>query len=143
MPEVNLGPASAFADPGRRVVEIDGVGIGVFQLRGQFTAYLNICPHQGGPVCQGKMIAKVDEDIGPDRKSRGMVFSKTQTNIVCPWHGYEFDIATGRHPGNPRVRLRSLPVKVVDGDVVVMVSDRLRDAVLQPAGDSGESRASL
>ena len=56
----------------------------------------------GGPACQGKMIAKVDEVIAEDRTSKGMAFSKTKMHVVCPWHGFEFDIRTGVHPGNPR-----------------------------------------
>jgi nitrite reductase/ring-hydroxylating ferredoxin subunit len=108
------------------VVEIDGVEIGVFHVKGQFTAYGNICPHMGGPVCQGKILPRVEENIADDRKSLGFVFSKTQTNIVCPWHGYEFDIRTGRHQGNPRLRLRSLDVRVAGGEVFVMVSNRSR-----------------
>jgi nitrite reductase/ring-hydroxylating ferredoxin subunit len=124
MREVNVGPISAFADPGRKVVEIDGTEIGIFHIKGQFTAYGNVCPHMGGPVCQGKILPRVEEDIADDRKSRGMVFSKTQTNIVCPWHGYEFDIKTGRHQGNPRLRLRAVDVRIVDGEVFVLVPDR-------------------
>jgi nitrite reductase (NADH) small subunit len=123
MREVNLGPISAFADPGRKVIEIDGIEIGIFHIKGQFSAYGNVCPHMGGPVCQGKILPRVEEDIADDRKSRGMVFSKTQTNIVCPWHGYEFDIRTGRHQGNPRLRLRPIEVRVVDGEVFALVPD--------------------
>ncbi len=128
MREFNLGPASAFSDPGRKVVEVDGVEIGVFHVRGQFSAYRNICPHMGGPVCQGKILPRVEEDIADDRKSRGFVFSKTQTNIVCPWHGYEFDIRTGRHQGNPQLRLRALEIRIADGEVFVAVPDRTRQA---------------
>jgi nitrite reductase/ring-hydroxylating ferredoxin subunit len=126
MREVNLGLISAFSDPGRKVVEIDGVEIGIFCLNGQFSAYGNVCPHMGGPVCQGKILPRVEEHIAADRKSRGFVFSKTQTNIVCPWHGYEFDIRTGRHQGNPRLRLRPLDVRVEGGEVFILVPDRSR-----------------
>lgn len=126
MREFNLGPVLAFSDPGRKVVEIDGVEIGVFHVKGQFSAYGNVCPHMGGPVCQGKILPRVEEDMAADRKSLGFVFSKTQTNIVCPWHGYEFDIRTGRHQGNPRLRLRSLDVRVAGGEVFVMVPNRSR-----------------
>ena len=124
MREVVLGPVADFADPGRKVVDVDGVEVGVFHVKGQFTAYLNLCPHQGGPVCQGKILPRVEEKVGADRQSHGMNFSKTQTNIVCPWHGYEFDIATGRHQGNPRLRLRPIEVRVSDGDVILMVPER-------------------
>jgi nitrite reductase (NADH) small subunit len=124
MREVNLGSIASFSDPGRRVVEIDGVEFGVFHVNGHFSAYVSICPHMGGPVCQGKILPRVEEDIAADRRSRGFVFSKTQTNIVCPWHGYEFDIRTGRHQGNPSLQLRSLDVRIVGGEVFVLVPNR-------------------
>jgi len=41
--------------------------------------------------------------------------------VVCPWHGFEFDIRTGQHPANPRARLRKMDVRVEGGDVVVSV----------------------
>ena len=123
MREIVLGPVASFADPGRKVVDIDGIEVGVFHLKGRFTAYENLCPHQGGPVCQGKILPRVEEHVDADRRSRGMSFSKTQTNIVCPWHGYEFDIATGRHQGNARLRLRGLDVRVADGEVILLMPE--------------------
>jgi nitrite reductase (NADH) small subunit len=125
MHEVSLGPASAFSDPGRRVIEVDGVEIGLFLVNGRFNAYRNVCPHMGGPVCQGKMLPRVEERIDSEHKSRGFAFSKKQTNIVCPWHGYEFDIETGCHQGNPRLRLRPLDVRVANGELFVRVPDHV------------------
>jgi nitrite reductase/ring-hydroxylating ferredoxin subunit len=124
MREIVLGPAAAFADPGRKVVEVDGVEVGVFHVKGRFTAYENLCPHQGGPVCQGKILPRVEEHVGADRQSRGMAFSKTQTNIVCPWHGYEFDIASGRHQGNQRLHLKAIEVRIAGGDVVLLMPEK-------------------
>jgi nitrite reductase/ring-hydroxylating ferredoxin subunit len=106
MREVVIGKAAQFPDPGRRVIEVDGTEVGVFCVGGKFTAFENVCPHMGGPICQGKIIARVQELVAPDRTSLGLSFSKDQTNVACPWHGYEFDISTGRHQGNPRMRLR-------------------------------------
>jgi nitrite reductase (NADH) small subunit len=126
MPEINIGSVAAFSDPGRKVIEFDGVEIGVFHVKGQFSAYRNICPHMGGPVCQGKIVPRVEEDIAADRRSRGFVFSKTQTNIACPWHGYEFDIMTGRHQGNPELRLRPLKLRIAEGELFVVLPDRTR-----------------
>ncbi|MBN8963890.1 MAG: Rieske (2Fe-2S) protein [Rhizobiales bacterium] len=121
MTDVVVGRASSFADPGRKVIEVGGVEIGVFLLRGEFRAYENVCPHMAGPVCQGKVIPRVEEVIAADRKSEGMAFSKTQTHIICPWHGYEYDIKTGEHPGNRRLKLKSVPVRVQDDSVIVTV----------------------
>jgi nitrite reductase (NADH) small subunit len=123
MREVSIGAASEFSDPGRKIVGFGNFEVGVFKLDGEFYAYLNLCPHMGGPVCQGKMIAKVEEIIADDRTSKGMAFSKTKMHIVCPWHGFEFDIRTGIHPGNARARLRKIKVQVTDGEVVIAVPD--------------------
>lgn len=123
MRRVNIGSASEFSDPGRKVIALDRFEVAVFKLDGEFFAYLNHCPHMGGPVCQGKMIAKVEEVIAEDRTSKGMAFSKTRMHVVCPWHGYEFDIRTGVHPGNARARLRKLPVALSGDDVIVDCPD--------------------
>lgn len=119
MREVNVGSVSEFADPGRKIIALDRVEVAVFKLDGEFFAYLSHCPHMGGPACQGKMIAKVEEIIAEDRTSMGMAFSKTAMHVVCPWHGYEFDIRTGVHPGNPKARLKKLAVAVRGGDVII------------------------
>lgn len=121
MPEVHVGPANAFSDPGRKVVAADGVEVGVFRLGGEFFAYLNRCPHLEGPVCQGKLLPLALEAVAADGTSSGRVFSKDRMNVVCPWHGFEFDIRTGEHPTDRRVRLRRVPVRVTDGEVYVTV----------------------
>ena len=123
MRSVNIGSASDFTDPGRKVIALDRFEVAVFKLDGEFFAYLNHCPHMGGPACQGKMIAKVEEVIAEDKTSKGMAFSKTKLHIACPWHSYEFDIRTGVHPGNARARLRKIKVTVMDGEVVIAVPD--------------------
>jgi nitrite reductase/ring-hydroxylating ferredoxin subunit len=123
MREVNIGAATDFGDPGRKIIGFDGFEVAVFRLDGEFFAYLNLCPHMGGPACQGKMIAKVEEIIAEDRTSKGMAFSKTRMHVVCPWHGYEFDIRTGVHPGNARARLRKINVAVAEGEVIISIPD--------------------
>ena len=76
MTEVVVGQVSAFPDSGRLVVAVDGTEVGVFRRNGKFTAFENVCPHMGGPVCQGKIIARVEEVIAADKTSRGLAFSK-------------------------------------------------------------------
>jgi nitrite reductase (NADH) small subunit len=142
MREVNVGPASAFADPGRKLIESGGVEVGVFNLGGEFFAYENVCPHVGGPACQGKIIAKVEEVVAADRTSKGMDFSPTRINVVCPWHGFEFDIRTGRHHGNARYRLKPVKVKVEGGDVIVSLPDdkKAQNTTVQPTQDGTSAR---
>jgi len=123
MREVIIGSVSEFSDPGRKIIGFEGFEVAIFKLDGEFFAYLNQCPHMGGPACQGKMIAKVEEIIADDRTSKGMTFSKTKLHVACPWHGFEFDIRTGVHPGNPRARLRKVDVAVSDGEVMISVPE--------------------
>ena len=123
MREVIIGSVSEFSDPGRKIIGFEGFEVAIFKLDGEFFAYLNQCPHMGGPACQGKMIAKVEEIIADDRTSKGMAFSKTKLHVACPWHGFEFDIRTGVHPGNPRARLRKIDVAVSEGEVMISVPE--------------------
>ena len=132
MRQVIIGSVSDFCDGGRKIIGFEGFEVAVFKLDGEFFGYLNQCPHMGGPACQGKMIAKVEEIIAEDRTSKGMTFSKTKLHVVCPWHGFEFDIRTGVHPGNPRARLRKIDVAVSDGEVMISVPDARERAPALP-----------
>lgn len=105
----------------RIVVDVDGVELGLYAYRDQVRAWHNFCPHQGGPVCQGKTMPRTIQRVREDNKGAVPAFSETDRNIVCPWHGFEFDILTGRHPSCASMRLSPVPVRVVDGAVVVTI----------------------
>ena len=124
MSEVQIGRVSTFADPSRRVIEIGGFEIGVFRLDSEFYAYENRCPHLAGPACQGKLLPRVLEDVGEDRKSAGRAFSAKQMHVICPWHGFEFDIRTGAHAAIPRYRLRGVAVRTDGSHVFVTLPER-------------------
>ena len=91
---------------GRRVVEIAGRSIGVFNVNGEFFALRNRCPHQGGPLCLG-LISGFVSSSGPG----GYILSRQGEILRCPWHGWEFDIRTGQSWFDPRrVRVRRYDV---------------------------------
>jgi nitrite reductase (NADH) small subunit len=121
--EVFVAGEEEIADGGRKVVEVGGVEIGVFRNDGAYYAWRNECPHQGGPVCQGVVTRKVEERLDGDRRSLGIhyVGGNENHNVVCPWHGYEFDMRTGRHVGFATMRLRGYPIKVRDGAIYVVL----------------------
>lgn len=121
MPDLYVGKETEFDDRDRKIVAQGELEIGVFRLDGAFYAYENNCSHQGGPVCQGKILNRVEEVLAEDKTSKGLKFSDSDVHIVCPWHGYEYNIRTGRHPGDRNVRLKPFDVKVADGDVYVVV----------------------
>src|SRR5665213_2840848 len=83
---------------GRTVIEISGQEIGIFRVKGVLYAYENYCVHAGGPVCQGVLMGRVVELLDDEKRSLGDRFSETDLHIVCPWHGYEYNVETGEHP---------------------------------------------
>lgn len=121
MKEVFVAGDADIAEGGRKVVVADGVEIGVFRVGGNLVAWRNQCPHQGGPVCQGKLMKCVEERLDGERRSLGIHYKDGAVNLICPWHGWEFDVATGRHAGIERIRLGSVPVKQRDGAIYVVL----------------------
>jgi nitrite reductase (NADH) small subunit len=118
--EVFAGRVSDFDDDTRRVVRAGGREVVVFRHRDRFYAFENVCLHQGGPVGEGLLIGKVEAVLGPDRTYQGERFSEEVTHLVCPWHGWEYDIATGACAGDPRRKLRRFRlVEREDGVYVV------------------------
>lgn len=57
-----------------------------------------ICPHRGGRLAHGALHG---------------------ATVVCPWHAWEFDCRTGEHDYNPEIRLRTFPVDIRDGNILL------------------------
>lgn len=104
--------------PGSRVlVTLDGREIGVFNVDGEFFAVRNRCPHQAGPLCEGILTRPVSST-----RPGEYAFTEEGGILRCPWHQWEFDLATGRSWCDPdRVRVRSYPVVVERGGADVHV----------------------
>lgn len=111
--------ADNFEDGERRVVEIDGRHIGVFRLENDYYAYLNWCPHQAGPVCEGAIIGQQLESFDREQLEKGLEWSSEEPILVCPWHSWEFDLRTGENLPDRSVKLPSFPIRVEDGNVIV------------------------
>ncbi len=95
----------------RKIVEVAGRSIGVFNVGGEFFALRNRCPHQGGPLCLGPLGGLVSSS-GPGEYT----ISRQGEILRCPWHGWEFDIRTGQSWFDPTgVRVRRYAV-TVEGD---------------------------
>ena len=117
MLEVLIGALAELEEEAQTIVEAEGREIGVFRLGDEVYAYENRCPHQGGPACEGKIIPKVETIVRDDRTVAGERFSDTRIHFVCPWHGWEFDMRTGRHAGDPSYRVKPVDVVHRDGQI--------------------------
>jgi nitrite reductase/ring-hydroxylating ferredoxin subunit len=121
MAEYLFGNADDIKDREPVVKLVANREIGVFRLGPELYAWENNCPHMGGPVCQGRVINRVDEVIDAEGKSQGYKYVDEDVHIVCPWHGYEFNIRTGKHPGDRQALLNGYDVTVKDGSVYVEI----------------------
>jgi nitrite reductase (NADH) small subunit len=99
----------------RRIVEVEGRSIGVFNVNGTYYALRNACPHQGAPLCRGSV-----QGTAQDSRPGEYVWGREGEILRCPWHGWEFDLDTGRSLLEPdRVGVMTYQVSVRDGTVVL------------------------
>ncbi len=100
----------------RKIVEVAGRSIGVFNVNGDFYAIRNSCPHQGGPLCTGYLTGFIMADR-PGEYS----YTKRGEIVRCPWHGWEFDVKSGQSwfdPVKMRVRSYQIAVETLGPDAV-------------------------
>jgi nitrite reductase/ring-hydroxylating ferredoxin subunit len=119
MAEWFVAKASEFKDGDRRIVSAGKREIGVFHKGGAYYAYSNICLHQGGPACEGMMIANVVDVIDQDHMYQGQVYGD-EMHFVCPWHGYEYDLKTGECIGDRKQKLRKYEIVKRGEDIYVV-----------------------
>jgi nitrite reductase/ring-hydroxylating ferredoxin subunit len=119
--EYRIGPASTIPEGGGVLIVAGGVEVGVFRVAGELYAYENRCAHQGGPVCTGEIVGRYEQVLNPDRTVSHERFADGEPHLVCPWHGWEYDLRSGRCAADRRYGLRRHPVMERDGDVYVVV----------------------
>lgn len=103
--------------PGERVVrELDGISVGVFNVAGRFYALHNRCPHRGGALCLGPVTG-----TALATSEFRYVYGREGEIVRCAWHGWEFEIESGRSLVDSRIRARTYPVEVDDGRVYVVI----------------------
>jgi nitrite reductase (NADH) small subunit len=109
----------------RRLVRVEGIEVGIFNLgEERFVAYRNHCPHQGAPVCLGRVGGTTLSSAPGD-----YVYGRHGRVLTCPWHGWEFDLETGRTLFGGRSRLAPVRVRVED-DILIL---ELQRADAEPA----------
>lgn len=121
---VDVCAADDIRDRRGRTVCLSGERVAVFRYDGQVSAVSNVCKHQNGPLGEGKIVGGC---------------------IVCPWHGYEYEPASGRAPAPFTERLATFSVKVIRGRVLVHPAPHAPGTLVEPAqidGRQSRGRAS-
>lgn len=116
-----VGTSEQVPERGRLIVQVGRTTVGIFRVDGSLYAYENVCRHQGGPACQGRIMPRVREVLRDDQGSAGLAFDENDMHVVCPWHGFEYSITTGRHAGSSEIGLTAFPVEEEEGHVYVTV----------------------
>ncbi len=119
MPEVLVCKEGELANGAVRIVTAGDIEIGVIRDGDRYFAYRNVCPHQGGPVCEGVRMPRVVDKIDDAGVFLGQTFDQETQHIVCPWHGYEFKLTTGENVCDSALRLQKFDVLERDGNVYV------------------------
>src|SRR5262245_11014452 len=99
----NFVRAAALADcpPGSSPEVLVGEAIGaLFNVEGQLYAIDGVCAHQGGPLGKGRL---------------------SGTTVTCPWHGWQYDVCTGRHCLSANIVQPQFSVRVEDDAILVDV----------------------
>ena len=102
-----------------RIFELAGRSIGVVRTPTGVYAVRNLCPHQAAPICLGHFGGTMLPS-GP--AASDLQYGLEHRVIRCPWHLWEFDIATGEALfGISTRRLVTYPVEVEQDCVYVLV----------------------
>ena len=121
----------------RKIVDIGGRQVGVFNVNGEYFAVLNRCPHQGGSLCAGRQSGLVQSN-----RPGEYTYSRNGEIIRCPWHGWEFDLRTGQSWFDPRaVRVRRYDVSVEPG--ALLVSEGEAEGEAPPPAEPGTTPAEV
>lgn len=97
-----------------KIVTVKGREIGVFLVNGEYFALFNRCPHEGAPLCRGRLFAAMESDRPGEYR-----LTRAGEMLRCPWHGWEFDIRTGQSWCEPDgVKARTYDVTVEPGAVL-------------------------
>jgi sulfoxide reductase heme-binding subunit YedZ len=110
---IDAGPADAI--PHRRariVIAPSGAQIAIFRYDGKVSAVSNVCAHQMGPLGEGCIVDGL---------------------VTCPWHGWQYDPATGRSPPPYTERVETFNVRVENGRILVDPKPNAKGAPATPA----------
>jgi nitrite reductase (NADH) small subunit len=81
-----------------REFQLDGRTVALANVEGELYAIDNTCLHRGGPLGQGELQGKV---------------------VTCPWHGWQYDVTTGKVTVNPAVGVATYVVEIRGDDIFV------------------------
>jgi nitrite reductase (NADH) small subunit len=101
LPEfITVARADELASGEAKRVQAGEEEIALVRVGDEFYALQNACLHLKGPLGEGRLEDHV---------------------LTCPWHGWQYDVRTGKNEFDLAIQLRKYDVRVEDGEVKVAV----------------------
>ena len=116
MPRHVVAKAEDIPPGTRKLVHVAGRDIVILNVRGELFALSDKCPHKGGSLSRGKLTGLVVSD-----EPGTYEYSRAGEILRCPWHGWEFDVRTGRSWCDP-ARLRLMIGGMVESTLAMTTS---------------------
>lgn len=96
--KVKVATLSELEEDRGTIVEVNGKCLALFQIEGKVYAIDNACPHAEGPLGEGEL---------------------EENCVICPWHGWQFDVTTGLSEDDSNLKVGTYPVECQGEDVFV------------------------
>jgi nitrite reductase/ring-hydroxylating ferredoxin subunit len=110
-----IGPVAAFPPGSRTSLDVDGRAVALFNVAGRYFALRDACPHMGAALSSGTVVSTVTS-----RLPGCYEHDPSQRLVRCPWHGWEYDLATGQSWFDPvHNRVKSYPASVESGSTLL------------------------
>jgi 3-phenylpropionate/trans-cinnamate dioxygenase ferredoxin subunit len=113
---VDVGAVADFEERRFRIVQAGRHVVGVLRWHDRFFAVHNRCPHQKGPLCLGIVSGRLSGSA-----PGSMEVDDERPVVQCPWHGWEFDLEGGRALWEEGYAVKTVPVRVERGRVLLDV----------------------
>ncbi len=95
---VKIALTTEIAEGAGKAIAVDGKSVAIFNVQGKFYAIDNACAHRGGPIGDGMLDGQV---------------------ATCPWHGWQWDVTTGKSLFNPAVAVKKFSLKVEGNQIFI------------------------
>ncbi|MGB2623687.1 MAG: Rieske 2Fe-2S domain-containing protein [Candidatus Acidiferrum sp.] len=100
MPFARAGKIAELAAGTIRQFQVAGTAVALANVEGKFYAINDVCVHRGGPLGEGELEDKV---------------------VTCPWHGWQYDVTTGKVSQNPSMGVACYATEVRGDEIFVDV----------------------
>lgn len=111
-----VAEAADIGEGQRIIVNVEGRSIGVYRVQGEFYALHNRCPHEGAQLCKGRICGTTLPSAVYEYE-----YGRSGELVRCPWHGWEFEIKSGKSVFSDKVRTRTYKVQVDNGKVGIVL----------------------